>query len=73
MNTTDQEPAKTVTKEDSKAMSDAYNKGTSIDDLAVEYGYSSKEVEAAVVKPVEAPETNGLQSDQSEDDTTKKG
>lgn len=74
MSTTDDTPTKDVNKSDVKAMSDAYNKGATIDDLAVEYGYNTKEVEAAIVTPVEATDGNGLQSEQPEEqEAPKKG
>lgn len=64
----------TVSKDDSKALRDAYIKGATIDDLAVEYGYTSLEVSEIVVKEVPASDGNGLQADQPEPaQPTKKG
>lgn len=72
--TTDGQPvSKDVTKDDAKAMADAYVKGATIDDLAAEYGYTPLEVSQVVVKEP-ADTTTVLQSDESQKpETTKKG
>ena len=61
-----------VSKDDVKALNAAYVKGATIDDLAVEYGYTPKEVENAVVTPP-APDPEPLTQAAQDDTPTKKG
>jgi hypothetical protein len=52
--TTNQKPAATerTVQDAAPALKVKYEKGTTINDLALEYGYSEQDIEAAIVKPV---------------------